>query len=99
LTVYAHHSFKMLDGMRGVAAMGVVLYHLSQMLSLHLFRAGYLAVDIFFCLSGFVIAHAYERRLLGGLSPLRFAAIRFARFFPLIALGIGWGAARPVPIE
>ena len=50
---------------------------------------GYLAVDLFFMLSGFVIAHAYERQLLSGvLSPLKFIAIRIVRLYPMFLLAV-----------
>lgn len=84
----ARHDYLVLDGMRGVAAIGVLVYHFQDMLPLPLFRAGYLAVDLFFCLSGFVIAHAYEARLRAGMGFGRFALIRFVRLWPLVALGV-----------
>lgn len=78
-----------LDGLRGVAAIAVVLCHFASRTDLSgLFAHGYLAVDFFFVLSGFVLAYAYHNRLregeigLGGLFLLR--AIRL---LPLVALG------------
>jgi peptidoglycan/LPS O-acetylase OafA/YrhL len=81
-----------LDGLRGVAALAVVCLHATLF-----FRLGfipyhaYLAVDFFFMLSGFVIAHAYDRRLAGGLSLGRFLTIRLIRLYPLVLLGIVLG--------
>ncbi|MGI4877465.1 MAG: acyltransferase family protein, partial [Janthinobacterium lividum] len=49
----------LLDGLRGVAAILVMAYHLSWALKLHWVAGGYLAVDFFFILSGYVIASAY----------------------------------------
>lgn len=84
--------FDTLDGMRGVAAILVVAYHLMQRHGSTTF-AGYLAVDFFFLLSGFVIAFSYHRKLAEGLSPASFMAMRMVRLFPLYAaacvLGIG----------
>jgi peptidoglycan/LPS O-acetylase OafA/YrhL len=61
-------------------------------------RSSYLAVDLFFVLSGFVIAHAYEGRLRSGLPVTTFMAIRLIRLYPLYllgtALGIGLAAAQ-----
>jgi peptidoglycan/LPS O-acetylase OafA/YrhL len=46
---------------------------------------------LFFVLSGFVIAHAYERRLEQGLSAGRFMALRYIRLWPVYALGAALG--------
>ena len=56
--------YEILDGLRGVAAVLVVFYHILEMYSKgpayqHL-NHGYLAVDFFFLLSGFVIGYAYD---------------------------------------
>jgi peptidoglycan/LPS O-acetylase OafA/YrhL len=79
-----------LDGLRGVAAVGVMLYHLGGWTGRPWLMAhGYLAVDFFFCLSGFVLAHAYEparNRLVGLHAP------RLIRLWPLIALTMLAGA-------
>ncbi|ATE64407.1 acyltransferase family protein [Rhizorhabdus dicambivorans] len=94
MTGGAQHHYPTLDGMRGVAAIGVLVYHFGDLLPVPLFRAGYLAVDLFFCLSGFVIAHAYEARLRAGMTIGRFALIRLIRLWPLVALGVALGAAQ-----
>jgi peptidoglycan/LPS O-acetylase OafA/YrhL len=52
------------------------------------FRESYLAVDFFFVLSGFVLAHAYGDRLRGGMSATRFMTIRFIRLYPLYFLAL-----------
>lgn len=82
--------FHTLDGLRGVAAFSVLVLH-----SPH-HRIGlpgaYLAVDLFFALSGFVLAHAYGERLRGKLTPLAFMRVRWIRLFPLFALGMALGA-------
>ena len=52
-----------------------------------------LAVDFFFCLSGFVIANAYSERLQTGLSPSRFLALRLIRLYPLYLFGTALGIA------
>jgi peptidoglycan/LPS O-acetylase OafA/YrhL len=55
--------------------------------------SAYLAVDMFFLLSGFIIAHAYRTRLLGGMSLGKFAVIRIIRLYPLYILGTAIGLA------
>ena len=84
-----------LDGLRGVAALSVVALHAFIPVGLSsLTPHATLAVDFFFCLSGFVIAHAYESRLLdGAMSFGDFAAIRLVRLYPLILVGTLAGAA------
>lgn len=88
----AGKKFETLDGLRGIAALAVVLYHLSGPLHLAA-RAGYLAVDLFFLMSGFVIAAAYERRLLAGWSIGAFLIVRLKRLWPLYAMGVASGVA------
>ena len=55
------------------------------------FSKGYLAVDFFFMLSGFVLAFGYQRRLDGGWSTKDFLATRLARLYPLYLLGLMLG--------
>ena len=52
----------------------------------------YLAVDFFFLLSGFVIAHAYDRRLRSDLTVTAFLRARLIRLWPLFALGCALGS-------
>ena len=75
--------------MRGVAAMSVVAYHFGTLVAVpHFFAHAYLAVDLFFCLSGFVLANAYIRPLTtGALSFKRFVVVRLVRLYPLALLG------------
>ena len=83
----------MLDGLRGVAALAVALRHLGELFHLpHLARHGYLAVDFFFLLSGFVIVSAYEGRLSTAMDIPSFLRIRAVRLYPLIGLATGIGA-------
>lgn len=82
-----------LDGMRGLAAVSVVIYHFNQP-DPAVFAHGYLAVDFFFILSGFVIAYAYSDRLAENLSFGRFMLLRLVRLYPLVAAGIALGAGR-----
>ena len=76
-----------LDALRGFSAISVVLYHLGHWLhSPWLATNSYLAVDFFFCLSGFVLPFAYEKRLATDMTPLQFWRIRLIRLMPLVAL-------------
>jgi len=68
------------DGLRGVAACMVMLYHLGNRTGLHpASRYGYLGVGIFFVLSGFVIAGTLVDRDIDGALFARFMARRFVR--------------------
>jgi len=100
------HRFVFLDGMRGIAAFAVVGLHLGLGFGLKHYPAhGYLAVDFFFCLSGFVLSHAYGARLTAGMAFRDFAWARLARLYPMIfAAGVlapiayyGGGFAGPHP--
>ena len=59
--------FEILDGLRGVAALAVVTFHFMEIAysdySQNFIGHGFLAVDFFFCLSGFVIGYAYDDRI------------------------------------
>ncbi|MEM5437243.1 acyltransferase [Paraburkholderia diazotrophica] len=77
------------EGARGLAALLVALYHFSLFDSFGLpypgfIRHGYLFVDLFFVLSGFVICSSYERRLNDGADFWTFVIRRFGRLFPLL---------------
>jgi peptidoglycan/LPS O-acetylase OafA/YrhL len=80
--------FHTLDGMRGVAALLVVLRHTTHFFGDFSFQQSYLAVDVFFAMSGVVLTNAYEQRLKAGLSAKTFAWIRLVRLYPLYALGL-----------
>ncbi|HEX4741815.1 MAG TPA: acyltransferase [Caulobacteraceae bacterium] len=74
-----------LDGLRGVAAIAVVAKHFQNFsrINLHAQQAS-TAVDLFFVLSGYVIARAYEARLADGLSWRSYMGLRLARLYPSI---------------
>jgi peptidoglycan/LPS O-acetylase OafA/YrhL len=84
--------YESLDALRGVAALAVVIYHLSQVkLEPPLVTGGYLAVDFFFVLSGFVVALAYEDARRRTLSWEAFLVKRVTRLYPLALLGVVFG--------
>src|ERR1700722_15033256 len=86
--------FLALDFLRGSAALCVVLLHWCDGVGLPWFGYGYLAVDFFFLLSGFVIAHSYEARLRTALPLQLFLWIRFVRLYPMIFAGVAVGVFR-----
>ncbi|HEY0028939.1 MAG TPA: acyltransferase [Allosphingosinicella sp.] len=79
--------FHTLDGLRGIAALAVVARHLPDSTLGALVPSSHLAVDLFFALSGFVLAHAYQARLAGPLGVPAFLRIRLIRLYPLYLLG------------
>ncbi len=101
-----------LTSIRGIAAMAVVLYHFQGNFSyefyLHkstlLFSRGYLWVDFFFLLSGFILSHVHAEDFARGLAPYRtFLFKRIARVYPLhvttlviLLLPLFWPVAEPM---
>lgn len=83
--------FITLDALRGVAAVMVVLYHTGFRLGTWMPRFGYLAVDLFFLLSGFVLAYSYEPRFRQGLRRSEFLVTRIVRLYPLYVFGLVLG--------
>jgi peptidoglycan/LPS O-acetylase OafA/YrhL len=86
------HRFQTLDALRGVAAIVVVIYH-NRVLFGWTPQRGYLAVDLFFNLSGFVLSYAYQSRLDRGLPSTAFLRARIVRLGPLYLLALAIGVA------
>lgn len=91
--------YELLDGLRGVAALLVVFYHIFEGLSfaaggtpITTINHGYLAVDFFFILSGFVIGYAYDDRLGKTMTTSNFFKRRLIRLHPMIIMGVILGA-------
>lgn len=81
-----------LDGLRGVCAFSVLLAHCETMFRPGMiFCHGYLAVDVFFLLSGFVITASYDHRLQGGMSVAKFMMARVRRLAPVYWAGLVLG--------
>lgn len=82
--------FEILDGLRGIAALAVVTFHFMEMAysdySKNFIGNGFLAVDFFFCLSGFVIGYAYDDRI-DKLGVMEFFKSRMIRLHPLVIFG------------
>jgi len=85
--------YEALDGLRGVAAIAVLAHHVGVVGHRDLMTGGYLAVDFFFLLSGFVIALAYERAFAEGLGRLAYVRLRLERLYPMILVGAALGVA------
>jgi peptidoglycan/LPS O-acetylase OafA/YrhL len=87
--------FLTLDALRGVAAIAVLTLHVPDRTFANFLPGSYLAVDLFFLLSGFVLAHAYDARLRSGLSARAFMLQRYIRLAPCFMVGsaIGLGLA------
>ena len=79
--------------MRGIAAVLIAVRHVDDIIWPIRFGASYLALDLFFLLSGTVICHAYEQPLLAGLPLRRFLYARLVRIYPLYLLGTLIGAS------
>ncbi|MBC7757339.1 MAG: acyltransferase, partial [Phormidesmis sp. FL-bin-119] len=87
--------YPILDGLRGVAAIIVVTFHLAEPFSTSnldkFVNHGYLAVDFFFLLSGFVIGYAYDDRWNKTTVGI-FLKRRIERLQPMVVLGMTLGA-------
>ena len=81
LTMQGKTDLKALDGLRGLAAIAVALFH--WLLSF----AGFLAVDFFLVLSGFILAHRYPYSD-SPVSSGRFVLSRLARLYPMHLFGL-----------
>ncbi|KAF2331313.1 acyltransferase family protein [Flavobacterium daemonense] len=88
--------YEILDGLRGVAAILVVTFHIFETFNggnrfKQIINHGYLAVDFFFLLSGFVVAYAYDDRW-GKMTQWEFYKRRLIRLQPMVVMGMIIGA-------
>src|SRR5260370_29319356 len=84
----ARRRYATLDGMRGVAALFVVMRHFSELRGAPETVFSYLAVDVFFLLSGFVLSLSYAGRFARGMTAGEFLILRAVRLLPLYLFGI-----------
>ena len=90
--------YNLLDGLRGVAALMVIWYHVFEGYAfaggtmIETFNHGYLAVDFFFILSGFVIGYAYDDRWGKNFTMKDFFKRRLIRLHPMVIMGAIIGA-------
>ena len=92
----AKKHYEVLDGLRGVAAIMVVSFHVFETFAggnrlVQVINHGYLAVDFFFLLSGFVVAYAYDDRW-GRMTQWEFYKRRLIRLQPMVIMGSVVGA-------
>ena len=89
-SIETRQHFEILDGLRGVAALAIVIFHFMEVVFTdphqNFIAHGFLAVDFFFCLSGFVVAYAYDHRI-GKMGLANFFKLRLIRLHPLVILG------------
>jgi peptidoglycan/LPS O-acetylase OafA/YrhL len=94
-TLSAKPHYAILDGLRGVAAVLVVAFHMCEANGPDKFTQyinhGYLAVDFFYVLSGFVIGYAYDDRWTK-ISITEFYKRRIIRLQPMVIMGMIVGA-------
>ncbi len=77
-----------IDALRGIAALLVVGLHTNAVFGgLGQFSKGYLGVDFFLVLSGYLMARITEPRIAAGLTAQRFIVARYKRFWGMVALG------------
>lgn len=88
--------YELLDGLRGVAALMVILYHVGECFATSArdqwLNHGYLAVDFFFVLSGFVLGYAYDGRWNKGMTTGGFLLRRVIRLQPMVLVAVVLGA-------
>jgi peptidoglycan/LPS O-acetylase OafA/YrhL len=99
LAVYpdSKNHYQILDGLRGVASVLVIIFHVFEAFTggnrfKQIINHGYLAVDFFFLLSGFVVAYAYDDRW-GKMTQWDFYKRRLIRLQPMVVMGSLIGAA------
>jgi peptidoglycan/LPS O-acetylase OafA/YrhL len=78
-----------LEALRGIAALSVMLLHIPAIFAglPKPFGKGYLGVDLFFILSGFVMVRGFEQKVAGRPGPLKFFLGRYRRMWPVMAVG------------
>lgn len=81
-------AFQTLDGLRGIGAFLVVMRHVPSLFGPVRVPESFLAVDLFYLVSGFVVAHAYGARLERGGFLWDFVKTRLIRLYPLYAFGL-----------
>jgi peptidoglycan/LPS O-acetylase OafA/YrhL len=89
--------YPILDGLRGVASIVVIVFHVFEAFTggnrlIQIINHGYLAVDFFFLLSGFVVAYAYDDRW-SKMTQWDFYKRRLVRLQPMVVMGSLIGAA------
>lgn len=88
--------FYALDAIRGIAAIAVMFYHYTQHNGLDWLHGAWVAVDIFFILSGFVLMHSYGKKFSQGMKFREFFYSRITRLGPMYITGLALGICAAV---
>lgn len=81
--------FTSLDAVRGLTAIAVMFLHYSGLSGLNWLPRAWMAVDVFFIISGFVLMHSYAKKIENRqLNFLGFLKTRLARLMPLFVVGL-----------
>jgi peptidoglycan/LPS O-acetylase OafA/YrhL len=83
--------FVTLDALRGIGAVFVMAGHSGEVVHGYIPAFFQLAVDMFFVLSGFVIAHAYDGKFASGMTRREFFLARIRRLYPIYLIGLVLG--------
>ncbi|MCC8397472.1 acyltransferase [Paraburkholderia sp. MMS20-SJTR3] len=86
-----NQKFEILDGLRGIAAISVMLMHFLQDLSIPMLQSAYLSVDIFFIISGFILTHSYGEKLSKESWKVEYLKRRLIRLYPMVFIGLTIG--------
>jgi peptidoglycan/LPS O-acetylase OafA/YrhL len=90
---FKNRQYHTLDMLRGIASLSVVVLHYKSLFLPIRAGSASLAVDLFFLMSGVVLAKAYDEKFKAGMSIRRFMLIRIIRLFPLYLLGLSLASA------
>ena len=83
--------FELLDGLRGIAAIAVMIFHFTIVNGLGWLPGAWTAVDLFYVLSGFVLMYNYGPKITNGMSFETFLGARVLRLWPMHIIGMALG--------
>src|ERR1700681_3354917 len=84
-----HGRYVILDGMRGIAALTVMVFHYTSHTDYELLKNAPVAVDLFFILSGFVLCFSYGDKIYKNeIGFMEFMLRRLIRLYPMLILGL-----------
>jgi len=86
-----HRRFLTLDALRGMGAITVMVSHTGMLLGGYCPPSANFVVDMFYVLSGFVLARSYDEKFLKGMSVLAFAKARISRLYSTFLIGLVLG--------
>ena len=83
-TVTSRSRIEWFDMVRGMAAIVVVLFHFRAYLGIEWLSFGFLAVEVFFILSGIVLGLKYTEAIQAGMTFGAFVGVRLRRLYPMV---------------